>query len=663
MTDSPPGAPTARRARDHSLVAGALRPWTGLHRAIAKRPGITARRTAWFAVLLVLLGALTLPYAFFSGFSGLQFFDDDGTLMITFRDLAHGLRLYDDIFALYGPFYYLTIGSLFTNLHVPLTHDAIRIISTVFRFACSGMLAALTYRLTRSLLGGLFTFLACVFLLQFLLYSPTHPQEICLLMAAALPHLVLSIEARPERAAAPLAATGVILGALLLTKINIGAFAAFALGLTALQVSAPGAWPRLARTLAAVAALLLPLALMSSLLHFAWVAKFWALATLTIGAALTLWLRGERQDLLAPRHWVLSLAAAAVTAAAILAAALALGSSPYAMLDAIVLQNGRLIRNWNYPLPIPLGAVGLAASALAVALWCRAAVTRPRLQHGALTAVALLKLAVGAAGVGFVALMATGMGNWGLGSALLFEIVVPFSFLMLVPTVERPTIGAGRASLALLAAFMVLYPFPVAGTQVVISLVLMVCALPVLLAEGAAEVRALRPGRLTAAFRPRPAAGLLMCAVFLGALAIQTRHAWWAWGGGMESGLPGTHLIRLAPKLRAREQWVLQQLASCPAFYTFPGLMSFYFWTGRPSPTALNSNDTLALLTPAQQDRVIADLERQPGLCIVSAPEVLEFFDRGQIVNRAPLLRYIDANFTPVAWNGPYAILKRNPSP
>jgi hypothetical protein len=652
MTGSPLGVPTA---------ASVLRPWTALHRAVAGRPEFAAGRNARFAVLLALLCVLAAPYAFFNGFTEIQAYDDEGTLMITFRDLAHGLRLYDDVYALYGPFYYLTVGSLFTKLHVPLTHDAVRLVSTVFRLACSGVLASLTYRLTRSMLGGAFTFLACVLLLEELLHSPTHPQEICLLLASLLPHLVLSVERRPERATGAVAAVGAILAALLLTKINMGAFAALALAFTALRATPTGTWPRLATALAACAGLLLPLALMLPLFHLSWVAEYWAFATLTIGAALTTHLGTGHERLLTPRHWAVCLGALALTLAATLGLTLALGSSPYAMLDAVVLQNGRLIRNWYYALPISPGNVALAAAAAALALGCRVAVKRPGMGRAADAVPALLKLTAGTAGTAVVVLAATGMLPWFRAIVALFDVLMPFSFLVLTPAAGRDTVGAGRASLGLLAAFMVLYAFPVAGTQLVIAEVLMVCALPVLLIEGAADLRSLFPGPSAAALRPNAAAGWLACAVLLGTLAHQTRHAWWSWGGEAASGLPGASLIHLSPSERARTDWVLRQVASCPAFYTFPGMLSLYFWTGRPSPTALNNNDALGLLSASQQERVVADLARQPGLCIVAAPEMLRFFDRGQLASRPPLLRYVEDNFAPVAERGSFQILARKP--
>lgn len=655
MLDSPSRASDPRPSLRDMPTAARL--WGGILRVAAGSRGAGTARAAGFAILLVVLSAAALPYLLFDGFTSFEAFDDEGTLMIAYRDLARGLRLYDDIYALYGPFYYLTVGGLFAKLHVPITHDAVRLVSTAFRLASALTLGTLTYRLSRSMLGGVFTFLASLLLLQYLLHSPTHPEEICLLMTAALPHLVLSVEEKPTRAAGSLAAIGAILAALLLTKINVGVFATLAVALTALRATRPAAWVRTTAGLSAAAGLMLPLALMLPLLHLAWVAGYCAFATATIGAALVTWFAAERPMLLRPRHWVTCLAAMAATAAVTLGITLALGSSPAAILDVIVLQNSRFIRNWYFPLPIPWWSLALAAVAVCTVLCCRAAEERPRWQGTAHTLAALLKLGVGTASVALLALAAFGLAPWWQMMIALFQLLMPFSFLILLPSAGQAEVGLGRASLALLAAFMTLYAFPVGGQQVTIAEMFPLCAVPVLVAEGASDLRTLYARHTFAPPWARAAAGALTCVVLVAALAHQTRRAWWNWGGWPASGLPGASLIHLRPREIARYQWVLQQVASCPALYTFPGLLSFHLWTGRPWPTALNSNDPLALLSTAQQERVVSDLARQPGLCIVTVPALLEFFDRGQIASRPPLLRYIEENFVPIAERSPYRVL------
>ena len=53
--------------------------------------------------LLVLAG---LPFIFAVILNGIPDYDDEGTLMIAFRQLINGDTLYHSNYALYGPFYY-----------------------------------------------------------------------------------------------------------------------------------------------------------------------------------------------------------------------------------------------------------------------------------------------------------------------------------------------------------------------------------------------------------------------------------------------------------------------------------------------------------------------------------------------------------------------------
>lgn len=88
-------------------------------------------------------------------------------------------------------------------------------------------------------------------------------------------------------------------------------------------------------------------------------------------------------------------------------------------------------------------------------------------------------------------------------------------------------------------------------------------------------------------------------------------------------------------------------------------MFSFALWTSHALPTALNINDTLAFILPAQQREVVKALAGQPDLCVVYNPDYLRFFDRGQIERDPPLLHYLLAAFVSVASRHGFFILKR----
>src|SRR5258708_7805896 len=108
------------------------------------------RRAVPVGWLLVAGIALVLPYVYATAFAAMPWADDQGTLMITLRDIMEGRRLYADQYALYGPFYYITIGKLFTSAFIPLSHDAVRLVSAGFWLACTAVLSLVVHQITQS---------------------------------------------------------------------------------------------------------------------------------------------------------------------------------------------------------------------------------------------------------------------------------------------------------------------------------------------------------------------------------------------------------------------------------------------------------------------------------------------------------------------------------
>jgi hypothetical protein len=66
--------------------------------------------------LLVVATVLAAPFVFFSTFTGVSWFDDEGTLLVGFRSLLEGHRMYDDIYSLYGPLYNVVYGLIYVVL-------------------------------------------------------------------------------------------------------------------------------------------------------------------------------------------------------------------------------------------------------------------------------------------------------------------------------------------------------------------------------------------------------------------------------------------------------------------------------------------------------------------------------------------------------------------
>ena len=603
----------------------------------------------------LLFGAtlLALPYVLFSILGGMSWFDDEGTLLVGFRSMLAGYRMYDEVYSLYGPLYNAAYGLLYVGLHVPLTHTTGRFMAGSMWLAYTAGFAVLCHTLTRSLAATLVCYVLLLFWLSSLMHSPGHPEELCMLLLVAI--LLLSCSVRRGCSATTLAGLGVAMAGLALVKINIGVYVGGAVMLVLLQATAPSAWRQVALPAMAVLLLLMPPTVQSLLFDMEWVRLYAVFAVLTVGAALLVSLNPPEKLLAEPpalrsRHWLIIAAAGGLTGLVIVGGMMVAGSTAGAMLRAIVLQNAHFVRNWYLPLhvgPYGLGAAGLSMLA---ACACVAAGRRPRLQGRRDTSILVLKL--GFVVLGTVMLVAS--------PDQVFRLLVPFCWLVMAqPAVihkEAPPLPLlGRRAVGMVGALMSLYPFPVAGHQVSIGALLPILMLPILAHDVLLALQhrgAVRPisGRVAAVLT-----GSVL--LVLGAAATTARaRAYWQ---DVPLGLPGTSLIRVDPDQAENLQWITAQLRACTSSYSMPGMFSFALWTSHALPTALNINDTLAFILPAQQREVVKALAGQPDLCVVYNPDYLRFFDRGQIERDPPLLHYLLADFVSVASRHGFFILKR----
>lgn len=599
-------------------------------KALAPRPALVLAATA----------AALLPFVLAIAFTGIEFFDDEGTLLAPFHILQNGHRLYDDVFTLYGPFYNALYGLLYGPLGLPVSHTAGRLLFVVLYLAWNAAFAWLCLRLTGSRLLMVATMALGVLWLRDLAHSPGHPEELCLLLLAVLLILVARFEAQGRTA--DLALIGATIAALALVKVNLGAFAFLAVGLALATRLRPGRLETLGIGALAALLLALPIVLPWPMFGTGWARTLSLFALLSIAAALAATLRPPAGTLTFG-HAAIAAAGGLAVLAATLAAVLAAGSTPMGVLNGTILQNLDFIRRWNIPADLGAKALLAAALALALALLHRAAPSRPRWAE-------TLDLTVLALKIGFVAMAAFALHRPDLG----LRALVPFCWLIAIPG-PASTLPMTRAAIALLGATMALYIFPVAGHQTVIAAALPVVMVPLLVHDIAAALdrRGATAARI-AALAPRLAAAALLLFAATATMRAATTHA-----AQEPLGLPGTTLIRVPPAQAAELRWAVARLADCNAVYSLPGMPSFTLWHPGPLPTPLLWNGLPTFMTEAQQHRIVADLAAHPGLCILHDARLADFFRRQGEDPNAPLLAYVAREFAPVAAQGRYTILRR----
>jgi hypothetical protein len=613
-----------------------------------------------------LLIVTALPFIFFVTFSeSPKIFDDEGTLMITFREILDGRILYHDISALYGPFYYCTIAPLFSLLDVPLSHDAVRLVSAIFWFCCSMTFATLVWRLTGSTIAASFAGLTALFFLKFFVHSPLHPQELSFLLIGILLHLLVSMENGPKPIA--LALMGVIVGGLLLIKINLAMFVILPLVLGALRATSDRGHVCAFHGVVLALSLVLPMALMAPLFRLEWVIWYCVFASGTILAALVVWSSSCIPNVFTIKHWGYCISGFTATVLSTLCATIAYGTTPFEIFRATVLQNFGLVQNWYLAPPVSGGAIAITVTSLAYATLLALSRTRAMNREATMGRVIRLKAGIGILGSLAIAIAAVFGTPWGRITESMFQCLVPFAWLIMVTdeTVEQNHTLA-RGILGLIAAFLVLYAFPVHGTQTMLATLLPAVMLPVLLND-----TVMHPGIRSFLKRHWPAPPFkiqvwhrapltaVAYALMLAMLGSQTLSKFRDYQSLEPLNLRGASLVRIDHDSAQLLRWVVGKLVECPTFYSLPSLPSFYFWTNQKAPTGMISNNTFGVLSSEQQRLAVADLERHNDLCILMFPALLEYFDRGQLSASPPLLQYVEKNFTEVESIGPFRVLRR----
>lgn len=581
-------------------------------------------RLALIIAVLSIIGVTT----YFKAFTGFSWWDDEGYLMITIHALLRGKPLYDQIYTLYGPFYYLVQWIFYTGTGVQLSHESVRFSVLALWLISAGLMATSAYRITRSLLVSGLTLFIVARLLRFFAWEPGHPEEVCMALLAGL--LLVACHISSRISIGQVIAFGLLLGALVQTKINIGLYAAMAL-LLALLISAGEITLFVlvgATSIACIGAI------MHSLFHLPWALNYFCFVALSLIGGLCVAFQVTRDSVaIDVPKWMVVLGAAFLIAwAAIVAPFWMHGTSIRAFLYVTILQHKDFTQHWFRPSEFRLRAVAWSALSSGVAFtWTF--LRRPKYLAPALKAMFAI------------------FGIWRLAS-LIDPVVVgihttmvlaPFAWLVLIePAGVRDTRFA-RAAVCFLAIFTTLYAFPVAGSQSIFSMIPLVIVIGVCLYDTAITYGQFAPRTLR---RPSLAvATLLLLGLYVGELT-RTEHLY---SNLVPLELPGSDHIHVEPTDAHLYQWLTSEVnQQCRSFFSMPGLYSLYFWTHQESPTTLTMNDWPAFFNANQQGAMLNELEQHNTGCVVFNPESVDRLSAGMDVYAGPLARYVRSEFTPV---------------
>ncbi|HET7590870.1 MAG TPA: glycosyltransferase family 39 protein [Solirubrobacterales bacterium] len=610
---------------------------------------------------VAIAAALAAYYAIFTNFA---LYDDEGTLLVTVQAFAHGDVLYRDVYSPYGPFYYELFGGLFALTGKAVTTDVSRSIVIVLWIATSLLYGISAQRLTGRLALGAAAMIAAFAPLGVLANEPMHPQGLCVLLLGGI--TLLAVSASERRPAAWGALAGALLAALLLTKLNLGAYAIAAAGLAAALTLEPLRSRAWIRWPVAAAAVVMPLAVAAQDLNQESVRNLVAVEMLALAAIVVAgWRLGEGARERGLSRWLLgALAGFAVAAVAIMVAILLAGSSLADVYGGMVTEAARVREVNPTAFPMSPAVIDWAIGALAVAVLA-VRLRRPepggpsvwagglRILAGAVIWLTIMRIAP-------VALNPSAQNQISLPVVLSWVAVLPPGGAR-----ESQFKRFGRIFLPALAVAQALQVYPVAGSQMGIAALTFVPVGAICIADGLAVVRewsAARGRDGLERFGVVAAVALLAFAVDLGVNAIvrpginsfdNYRHA-------TALPFPGATALHLPEEqVQAYEAMVgALHEHGCTDFIGYPNIDSLYLWSGIEPPPPAAPGVWLEALDSEKQQRIVNELRASKKPCAIRSEARAALWLSGRPAPpQRPLVRYIFDDFKPVLTVGEFEFM------
>lgn len=548
---------------------------------------------------IALLALVSVYRAFFHVFTHARQYDDTGYTLSLIQGFNERGGLYRETFSSFGPFFsesYFVIGNL---LRVPITQDGIRWVVIILWTLSSVVSGLVAYRLANKIWIALLTQAFSFHELYTLDFEPGHPISLVALLLGALAlALCVGRENVLDRTQAIIA--GCIVGMLAMIKINLAVFAIASVG-TALIYCAPrDLVGRITRWLVAVSFCGLAIVLIGSAwpreLQIIFLIFFLCnlLAVLVSASGSTLpWSSVGRFAL-----WATAGGAVAILFS--MAGVLLTGTGVSDVARGVIFQPLAMVHVFSVVPDIQGKNVIIAVASLIIACARRFLISQKASSYHWVSSA--LRLA-------FVAILLAWVANYCTSwTALAFLWITVLPVSTATSSSEPVTIVFGRVSLVLLAVGQLLGLYPVSGAQVGIPFYLTSLCLSATLCGLFVPIGAAR--NIRAKFSPQKIAAAAVLVIGTLVLTQEWRSSLHAakqiYQFNVPLELPGSNLLRLNRIAAATYKCLAENLrTSRPTFISVPGMNSLYGWAERPYPTGFNVGMNFALLTDAEQRRIV----------------------------------------------------------
>jgi hypothetical protein len=455
----------------------------------------------------------------------------------------------------------------------------------------------------------------------------------------------------------PFFVMGALASAAILTKVNVGGFAAISI-VYACVLTFPAlarSWP--IRLLAAAAFVAVPFLLMKSDLNQEWAQRY-AVHVAVCSLALVVVTSASRPHparRLSELAWLF--AGGAALAVIAISAVLLDGTSPNGLLHGMILFPLDQRQAVEIPLALPASTLTWDTLGLGGAfLW---ALYRLLARRPEITIEGAIRVLVGL--VIWITLIG-GIHIPGLFqlTALNQGLVLPLALAWVVaaPRGRRDgyaTLDFVRVLVPALAILQSLQAFPVAGSQVLWSVLALVPLGALCIADGLAQLGLTR-------VRLQLATSVVFVTLVVSWLPPAWQQSRAAYLSDVRLGLPGATRVHVPAAQAALLRQVTQSIRdNCDTFISLPGLDSFYIFAKLPPPSPLPTRFMWLIDDYPHQRALVAASDRISRLCVLENSDLYAGWTHGRNVNpNGPLLTYIQTGFVPVyTFDQNYSILVR----
>lgn len=579
--------------------------------------------------------------------------DGEGYFLIAFRDYLSGWKLYDHVFAMYGPFAFWTAAATARFASGNVTHDAFRWVLLFIWIATAAILAATVWRWTRRSSLALVIFLLIGTNLEGLEKGVGHPQSWIILAVALLLYIGIDWASMPEKKWKAFL-TGALVAIIVLCKINVGVFAFLGIAL-ALSFHLRGSLRTLAVAMSALSAAGFGFAIF--LRATVGAERFFALAYLVALALVVGFTFLKPVDRPIANCNVFFFLAGLIGCVCVgIGLTLLTGTTARGLLRGLIIEPALLVKSYHYPFrdaarkgSLVLVTMGAAVAAMLIA--------KHQTLQTRLDWIGPLKVVSG------VVLLCAFYINHRL--ALTGSLVFLVLMLIDVPSMADEAYS-NRVLLASLSLLISLQLFPMAGEQTDWAALLPAVTVVILLSDGLDCVERLAATTHVPRWRlivPRSIALVFVIHLFLsvGTDAV-TRYRRWQTAQPLD--LPGAHELRLPAVEAARLRGIVYQLnQNCKTVLTIPGMYSLSLWSGVP-PIEEKRFDTWPFLWPDQVEReVLPKLRRSDGGCVLISESTYCFFEHLAVKpGNDELLTDVRQTMTPIASVQDFTLYRASPA-